>query len=282
MLSDKEVNELVCKYVADGRKNKMKYIDLIMRSSMVSEMGKSHEDDNEYNNGRTRYDAIIDCLILSNNKEGILDKFDPEKATETGFCGFFRKAVKNKFKTNIKSESKHDDDVSLDESIDPEDSDSESLMSSFGNDDAGYDVIYSIANIDAYAKVIKVMLGKRKEGSTKIAWEKLFSTELISQIISERKEFADHIIENEKRYIPVVEIPFADSYLLNGCEAIEDMLKPDLRPMSDFGKNSDEPCGYPLIGAVFAKYTGKSEAAVTQQKKIYEENIKVLRENFIR
>lgn len=274
MLSDKEVNELVCKYVADGRKNKMKYIDLIMRSSMVSEMGKSHEGDNEDNNGRTRYDAIIDCLILSNNKEGILDKFDPEKATETGFCGFFRKAVKNKFKTNIKSESKHDDDVSLDESIDPEDSDSESLMSSFGNDDAGYDVIYSIANIDAYAKVIKVMLGKRKEGSTKIAWEKLFSTELISQIISERKEFADHIIENEKRYIPVVEIPFADSYLLNGCEAIEDMLKPDLRPMSDFGKNNDEPCGYPLIGAVFAKYTGKSEAAVTQQKKIYEENLR--------
>lgn len=264
MLSDKEVNELVCKYVAGGRKDKKKYIDLIMRSSMASDMMRNN-----------KYDALVDCLILSNGGKGILDKFDPEKSTETGFCGFFRRSVENRFNTNIKSESKHNKNLSLDSPKYKDENENErNLMDELPVNDTEYDAIDKIGLTDGYVSAIKIMLSKRKEGSTKIAWEKLFSTEFISQSISEKNKVAEYIIENEKRYIPVVEIPFADSYFLNGCKSISDMSKSELKPMSDFGKNNDEPCGYPLIGAVFAKYTDKSEAAVTQQKKIYEENLR--------
>ncbi len=258
--SDEEVNKKVNEYVENGRKDTKKYVDFIMRSKMVKECARYYS-----------YDVIINLLVF----EKFLLKYSPERATDNGFCGMFRRSFKNRSNGEFKRQNKQYERESV--RLDAEYGEGENataLINTISSDERADENVELLAMVDIYADSIKTMLGKRKEGSTKRQWERLFATEFITQSTQDKDRLQKHIIENENRYISIVDIDFADSYLVNNCKTIRDTADSELYPMSVFGKESNEPCGYPLIGAVYAKYTGTSEPSVSQQRNNYRKILK--------
>lgn len=266
MLTDAEVNKLVIEYIQNGRKDKQKCISRIMESSMMNSY---------YINNEEKYDIAVDKLLLGGDT--ILDKFDPEKVVEGGFCGYLKTAVNNKYKsikakeTNDREKGKEVVVCSINDVLKGKDGKKDREREELYGDTKSItdeDVDLS-ATMDFYIDAIKIMLSKRKPESKKIVWEQLFATETITHSVHKNPKMMKYIIENEKRCMSVMSMEFANTYLINDCVTIADIAKSELHSMKHFGKDSDNKCGYALIGAVYAKYTGKSEAAVSQQREIY-------------
>ena len=239
-------------------------------------------------------------MFFMMNKEGkadealeklfkIVDDYNPERETKNGFCGFFRDAVEKLKRTTLKEENKEKEQVdkNLEDSVSNNADDigeKQTQMAKIAIEEKGFDMLNGCWILDGCVDAVKIMLKKRNPNSSVTVWKKLFLTEFITRVLQEEpNKLSNHIIENEKRYTTAIDISFADSYLEGECKSLSNVPSLKLKLRKEFGIKrcaNKKYCGYPLFGAVYEKYTGKT--GVCKQRDQFSEVIyKMLQEKDI-
>ena len=116
-----------------------------------------------------------------------------------------------------------------------------------------------------------VRLNQRKYvNSPKTCWSKLFFTENVTMYLSISENGYRIVNEKPDAYLSAISFDFLNSYVTKECRTIDEIIMSELKPDTDFvKKGTGDLCGYPLLGAVYAKYTGTSESSVSQQRDHY-------------
>ncbi len=207
------------------------------------------------------YDDLYDDVFF----ETLLKAIKTYESEKSSFTTYLVVLVDNAMKTKLKDWNKRNvAKTSLNEPIN--DDDSSTL------EDVVKEPKQPINPIELLPLMLDaVRLNQKKYvNSPKICWSKLFFTENVTMYLSVSEDGYKIVNEKPDAYLSAVSFDFLNSYVTKECRTIDEIVMSELKPDTDFiEKGMGKPCGYPLLGAVYADYTGKSEASVSQQKEKY-------------